>query len=143
MTTVVEESVTAATDRWLAAAAGMPPLTGAAGTAERLLLLVHYGIDWQDGWVSRYRTSYWDKLLPDRIVTATYRCGNLPRWWTEIAAELDCTARTGRQRVELQHHLSAPDPMAVLELLRLETTALVLRTRITTEQVRASKADPA
>jgi hypothetical protein len=49
MTITVESgttSVTAATDRWLAAVPAMPPLTEAAGTAERLLLLVHYGIDW-------------------------------------------------------------------------------------------------
>ena len=45
------------TSRWLAATAStMPPLEGAAGVAERLLLLVHYGVDWQGGWVGRYRT---------------------------------------------------------------------------------------
>lgn len=67
----------APTDRWLAAAAHvMPPLTGPAGVGERLLLLVHYGVDWQDGWVTRYRNTYWDQLLPDRIIGAHRRpCG--------------------------------------------------------------------
>ena len=39
---------------------------GPAGVSERLLLLVHYGIDWSGGWVSRYRSTYWESLLPDR-----------------------------------------------------------------------------
>jgi len=77
------------TDRWLGATADyMPPLDGPAGTAERLLLLVHYGVDWQNGWVSRYRKTYWAQLLPDRIITSTYRTGTLRRWWRDVADEL-------------------------------------------------------
>src|SRR5664279_3452503 len=40
------------TDRWLAAVPELPPLDGPAGTGERLLLLLHYGVDWDAGWVS-------------------------------------------------------------------------------------------
>ena len=45
-------------DAWLCTVAGMPPLDGPAGTAERLLLHMLYGIDWQLGWVARYRSTY-------------------------------------------------------------------------------------
>lgn len=144
MTTTLEapaESVSAATDRWLAAVPAMPPLTGAGGTAERLLLLLHYGIDWADGWVTGYRATYWDRLLPDRVITATYRAAGLSRWWTDVAAELDSAPRSYRQRLELQHHLGCEQPRPVLELLRTETTALVLRTRITAEHVRAARVE--
>ena len=46
------------TDRWLAAADGLPALTGPAGTAERLLLLTHYGVDL--GFLARWPA---DRLL--------------------------------------------------------------------------------
>ena len=35
------------TDKWLASVPELPALTGAHSTAERLLLLLHYGIDWE------------------------------------------------------------------------------------------------
>jgi hypothetical protein len=128
------------TDRWLATTADyMPPLQGPAGTAERLLLLIHYGVDWQDGWVTRYRTTYWDQLLPDRIITSTYRAGNLRRWWREVADELGSQPRNAGERTELERLLRT-DPLPVLEVLRFETEALLLRTRIVTEAVRATRA---
>jgi hypothetical protein len=65
------------TDRWLVTAPHLDGLAGPAGTAERLLLLLHYGLDWQSGWVRRYRTTYWDRLLPDRVIVATR---SLRRW---------------------------------------------------------------
>ena len=77
------------TSRWLSTTADfMPVLAGPAGDAERLLLLVHYGIDWSGGWVSRYRSTYWESLLPDRVICATYRSGNLRRWWRDVADDL-------------------------------------------------------
>jgi hypothetical protein len=126
------------TSRWLAAVAEMPPLDGPAGTAERLLLLIHYGIDWQDGWVGRYRTTYWDKLLPDRIIAATYRAGNLRRWWRDVADELGSNPRSPAERAELEQLLRA-EPRPVLEVLRWEAEALLLRTRITADAVRAAR----
>lgn len=56
----------------------LPPLTGPAGVAERLLLLTHYGIDWQTGWVSRYRRTYWEQLLPDRAAPAGSGASHVP-----------------------------------------------------------------
>lgn len=135
----VDESVTTPTDRWLAAtAAYMPALDGPAGLAERLLLLIHYGVDWQDGWVTRYRATYWDQLLPDRIITATYRIGNLRRWWRDVADELGSRPRSAAERAELEQLLRA-DPLPVLEVLRYETEALLLRTRIVTDAVREAR----
>ena len=124
------------TDEWLATCGeAMPPLAGPAGVAERLLLLIHYGIDWQ-GWVSRYRGIYWESIFPDRIICATYRTANLRRWWHDVSDNLDSHPRNSRERSELEQLLRA-DPLPVLEVLRDETPALLLRTRIVTEHVRA------
>jgi hypothetical protein len=126
------------TAQWLAEAAALPPLKGPEGTAERLLLLLHYGIDWQDGWVTRHRGAYWDKILPDRVITATYRAPNLRRWWREAAEELGSHPRTAAERAELEQLLRA-DPAPVLDVLRWETEALLLRTRIVADAVRAAR----
>ena len=127
------------TDRWLAVLGEcMPPLTGTAGVAERLLLLTHYGIDWQAGWVSRYRRVYWEQLLPDRVITATYRAGTLRRWWRDVATELGSAPRNAAERSELEQLLRA-DSTPVLMPLRLETEALLLRTRIVADAVRETR----
>ena len=128
------------TSRWLAAAAGLPPLVGPAGVAERLLLLVHYGVDWQDGWVAarRHRGAYWDRILPDRVIAATYRAPNLRRWWQEVASELESQPRNRAERDELEALLRA-GPAPVLEILRFEADALILRTRIVADAVRETR----
>ena len=128
----------ASTDLWLATVPAMPPLEGPAGTAERLLLLIHYGIDWSEGWVTSRRQSYWDRLLPDRVIAATYRAGQLRRWWRDVAYELGSAPRNARERAELEQLLRA-DSTAVLEVLRFETEALLLRVRIVTDAVRAAR----
>lgn len=129
----------APTTRWLAAAGpDMPPLTGPAGVAERLLLLVHYGIDWADSWVTRHRATYWDQLLPDRVIVATYRAATLRRWWREVAAELGSAPRSPAERRELEQLLRA-DSAPVLEVLRLETEPLLLRVRIVADAVRDTR----
>jgi hypothetical protein len=129
------------TARWLAATADvMPPLDGPAGVAERLLLLVHYGIDWSGGWVTRYRSTYWDSLLPDRVICATYRSATLRRWWRDVADALGSAPRTPAERAELEHLLRA-DALPVLEVLRFETEALLLRTRIVADAVRQARTD--
>ena len=133
-------AVVAPTQAWLDAVPVMPGLDGAPGTAERLLLLVHYGIDWQGGWLShaRHRGAYWDRILPDRVTAATYRCHTLRQWWCDLSAELDSLPRNHAERAELEQHLRA-DPPPVLSVLRLETEALLLRTRITADAVRATR----
>jgi hypothetical protein len=130
------------TDRWLAATTQMPALHGPAGTAERLLLLIHYGIDWSQGWVGRRRTTYWDRVLPDRVIAATYRAGSLRRWWRDVADELQSQPRNASEREELERLLRS-DPSPVLEVLRFETEALLLRVRIVADAVRATRTSPA
>lgn len=130
------------TDRWMNAVDSMPPLEGPAGTAERILLLLHYGIDWSNSWVSRYRTTYWDQLLPDRVVIATYRSNTLRRWWTDVSNDLGSAPRNSTEREELERlPREAPEP--VLLALRSETEALLLRVRIVAEAVRAQRSSDA
>lgn len=126
------------TDRWLAAIPAMPALLGPAGTAERLLLLVHYGIDWRDGWVSGHRGRYWEHVLPDRVVAATFNTATLRRWWCDVAAELESRPRNSDERAETERHLRV-DPAPVLTVLRTETEALLLRTRLVADAVRTSR----
>jgi len=125
------------TDRWLGAVAGMPALPGPAGIAERLLLLLHYGVDWES-WVARSRATYWSDLLPDRVVCATFLSANLREWWCQVSAELESRPRNAAERAEVEL-LLRQDPWPVLEVLRLETDALLLRVRITADAVRASR----
>lgn len=126
------------TSTWLAATAEvMAPLPGAAGTAERLLLLLHYGVDWSS-WVGRHRATYWDGLLPNRVLAATYRTTNLRAWWAEVSAALESGPRSAAERSELAALMTC-DPIPVLEALRTETAALVLRVRIVAEHVRAGR----
>jgi hypothetical protein len=127
------------TSRWLAAAPHMPPLEGPPGTAERLLLLLHYGIDWQDSWIARRRAGYWDRILPDRVIAATYRAPNLRRWWQDVAAETTSRPRTAGERAELEALLREP-PGPVLDVMRWEAEALLLRTRIIADAVRERRA---
>lgn len=126
--------------RWLSTVEGMPPLQGPAGVAERLLLHVHYGLDWTGGWVGRYRERYWSDLLPDRVIVATYRAGSLRRWWSDVAGELEVSPRSSAARREVEVLLRCGWDGQVLELLREEIEALVLRTRITAESVREHRA---
>lgn len=126
------------TDRWLACVDGMPPLEGPAGTAERLILLLHYGIDWTNGWVANYRKTYWDQILPDRLIVATYRADTLRRWWSEVATELGSGPRNAAEREEVEALLRVDAP-PVMEAIRTEAEALLLRTRITTDAVRAAR----
>lgn len=124
---------------WLSHVADMPALEGPAGTAERLLLHLHYGIDWT-GWLGGYRERYWDALLPDRVLVATWRAASLPRWWDDVAVELGSTPRTPAARREVEALLREP-ARPVLEMMREETTPLILRVRIVAEAVRQARGD--
>lgn len=136
-----------ATAGWYAALEGgpdpvlLPEVQGPALTAERLLLLLHYGIDWSGGWASTRRATYWDRVLPDRVVLATYRSDTLRRWWHEVSTELESAPRNAAERLELAQLLEDADPAGVLSALRHETEALVLRVRIIADAVRAHGRD--
>ncbi len=125
---------TTPTASWLSALPELPPLSGAAATAERLLLLLHYGVDWST-WVGDHRIHYWTSLLPDRVTKATYRSGTLDKWWSQVASDLQSAPRSAAERGEvalLLREQSGP----VLAVLRDETPALLLRIRLTTDAVR-------
>lgn len=136
---------TSVTDGWLAAAPYLPPLRDpAAATADRLILLLHYGIDWSDrNWVASRRGDYWDTLLPSRIQEATYRSGtDLHRWWSAAASHLGSTPRNDAERIEVATLLATAEPKPVLAAMRDQTTALTLRTRIVADAVRAERHRP-
>lgn len=127
------------TDVWLTQAAKiLPPLDGPAGTAERLLLLLHYGIDWESSWVGSHRSTYWDRHLPDRVLVATYLTASLRSWWSMVAAEFVAAPRTPAERAELAALLEQPNE-PVLRILREQTEALTLRTRIVADAVRDNR----
>jgi hypothetical protein len=104
------EDTFSVTDRWLAAVPQLPALSDpAAKVAERLVLLLHYGIDWSErNWVASRRGDYWDNLLPTRVRLAT--CNKLDRpsatvhcrfripWHREQALRTRRGRHTGRRR---------------------------------------------
>ncbi|MCZ4590638.1 hypothetical protein O4328_44725 [Rhodococcus opacus] len=103
------------------------------------MLLLHYGIDWSEkNWVAARRGAYWDNLLPSRIRSATYNSINLHQWWTASAARLGSSPLTDEQRAELAALLTS-EARPVLQVMRDQTTALTLRTRIVADAVRAAR----
>ena len=126
------------TQRWLSEVPALPALEGTLAVAERLLLLLHYSVDF-DSWVGSYVQRYWSDLLPDRVILATYRSGTLHRWWDDVSAELNADPRGRDERLELAQLLAHPEPHVVLDHLRSETTALLLRTRIVADAVRSTR----
>lgn len=111
--------------------------SGPSDTAERLLLLLHYAIDWDNSWVAeaRYRKTYWDELLPGRVRRAAYRATTLDQWWSQVSVQLGAPApRHSDRRRELATLLREP-PIPVIDLLRTELPALILRVRIIAEAV--------
>lgn len=126
--------VTSPTTNWLDALPELPPLSGAAATAERLLLLLHYGVDWSS-WVGDRRIHYWSNLLPDRVIKATYRSATLDKWWSQVAVDLESAPRSAAERREVAQLLREPAG-AVLTVIRNETPALLLRIRLIADAVR-------
>lgn len=126
------------TQRWQSSTLELPPTTTAgADTAERLLLLAHYGIDW-DSWVADHRRRYWDELLPGRVHVATYRAENLATWWSLLCTSLPITVSSRDRRVEVAQLLGEPSA-PVLAVLRDQLPALILRVRIIAEAVSAQR----
>lgn len=123
--------------QWQAHVPELQPRDGPADTAERLLLLLHYAIDWKTSWVAedRYLKTYWDELLPGRVRRAAYRATTLDHWWSQVSVQFGATApRQPDHRRELAGLLREP-PLPVIDTLRTELPALVLRVRIITEAV--------
>lgn len=125
---------------WLSTASYLPALSDPPSQiAERLILLLHYGIDWSDrNWIADYVGDYWDNLLPTRIRAATYASSSLHQWWTTVATRLGSTPRNEAQRRELATLLTT-DPLPVLQVMRDQNIALTLRTRIVADAVRETR----
>nr|WP_271209029.1 hypothetical protein [Rhodococcus wratislaviensis]GLK33477.1 hypothetical protein GCM10017611_03190 [Rhodococcus wratislaviensis] len=105
------------------------------------MLLLHYGVDWSEkNWVASRRGDYWDNLLPTRVRLATYNRINLHRWWTASAARLGSVPRTDEQRSELAILLTS-EARPVVQVMRDQTSALTLRTRIVADAVRAARSE--
>ncbi|SIJ22374.1 Uncharacterised protein [Mycobacteroides abscessus subsp. abscessus] len=123
------------TKAWQAMVPSLPPNYDEADTAERLLLLLHYAIDWKTSWVKDYRKTYWDDQLPGRVRRAAYRADTLDHWWSEVSVQLGATApHQPERRLELAHLLREPS-LPVIALLRDTLPALLLRVRIIAEAV--------
>ncbi|MEE3755368.1 hypothetical protein [Mycobacterium intracellulare] len=114
----------------------------AADTAERLLLLVHYSIDWENSWIAqpKYRKNYWDGILPRRVQRATRRSATLEDWWSSPALQQLGLLAPGYpdRRRELAGLLREP-PLPVLNAMRTSLPALLLRVRIITGAVSAER----
>lgn len=115
--------------------AGLPPLSGADAVAERLVALVHSGVDW-DVWGGRRIVRYWEALT-ERVRAATYAGPGLGDWWRHMATYMASTPRTAQARHELVL-LLAHDPRPVLDSLHENAEVLVLRTRVAVEQSRTA-----
>lgn len=117
------------------------PADRAADTAERLLLLLHYSIDWDTSWVAeeKHRKTYWDEALPGRVRRAAYRSGTLDEWWSAVSTWLGAaTPRYPDRRRELAALLREP-PVPVLNAMQTSLPALLLRVRIIAEAVSAER----
>lgn len=114
----------------------------AADTAERLLLLLHYSIDWEHSWIGeeRHRKGYWDDILPGRVWHAARRAATLDQWWSNPALQnLGVEApRYPDRRLELAVLLREP-ATPVLRTFRNSLPALLLRVRIIRDAVDAER----
>lgn len=123
------------TKQWQRLVPDLPALDGAADTAERLLLLLHYSIDWEASWVADHRKTYWDATFPSRVRSAAMRAESLGQWWTEASGRLGATApRQAARRRELATLLGEPT-VPVITVMRDRLAELVLRVRIIVEAV--------
>lgn len=117
-----------------------PPLTGAEAIAERLVLLVHRGVDW-NVWGGARRVRYWDALT-DRVRAGTYAGPTLALWWEKVATDISSAPRSPSDRTELAELLAHPDQRAVLTTLRKTANVYVLRVRVAVETNREARALP-
>lgn len=113
----------------------LPALSGPDGTAERLVLLIHRGVDWEV-WGGRRRVRYWDAFA-DRVRAATYAGPTLSQWWQDIARELTSTPRTIEDRADIAELIAVDNQRAVLNSLHTHAPTLVLRIRVLSEHHRA------
>jgi hypothetical protein len=117
----------------------LPTLDGAAGTAERLVLLIHYGVDFNI-WGGQRRVRYWDALA-ERVRAATYAGPTLEHWWIDICRSIVSSPRDERERLDAATLLASANSREVLEVLRSQAPALVLRARVLSDARRQARAN--
>lgn len=117
----------------------LPPLTGADADAERLVLLVHRGVNW-DVWGGARRARYWDALA-DRVRAATYAGPTASDWFQRVCAEITSQPRSAEDRHEVARLLATVDHRAVRGSLHRNATALTLRVRVLSEVLRAARSE--
>ena len=106
----------------------LPPLTTTSQQqAERLVFLIHEGVNWSV-WGSR-RNRYWDALT-DRVRAGTYYGTSLNDWWEFISTNIDSTPKSSPHRKLVVQNLISPDDIEVLKVLRTHASVLVLRVRV-------------
>ncbi len=111
-------------------------LDGPADTAERLLLHLHYAIDWDRSWVKDYLSDYWDRHLPERVLLAAYQSTTLDGWWSFACNQLGAGApRYDDRRREVAMLLRDPAGAKVIDVFHTDLLALVMRTQIIRDAV--------
>lgn len=128
------ESPFPVTDAWLSVSP-LPRLTGPESVAERLVLLVHYGVDFSI-WGGARRVRYWDALT-DRVKAATYAGPTLEHWWADVCTQIASAPRDAAERLEVAQLLAHSNPRPVLVALRNHAEVLVLRARVVSEARKA------
>lgn len=118
------------TDSWLAFSP-LPSMDGIDGVAERLVLLIHYGVDFSI-WGNNRRMRYWDALA-ERVRASTYKGPTLSAWWGEICNQIVSSPRNSEERSEALLLLGVEEQRAVLNVLRNHSEVLVLRVRVISE----------
>lgn len=114
----------------------LPSMEGPAGVAERLVVLVHYGVDFSI-WGNSRRARYWGALT-ERVKAATYKGPTLSDWWEDISLSIVSSPRNAEERAEVLALLSVEESREVLHILRNNAEVLVLRVRVLSEERKAS-----
>lgn len=122
------------TNKWLSATPAPPLSNTSEQVAERLVLLVHYGMDFNI-WGGPRRAGYWDALM-ERVKAATYAGNTLTDWWETVTRLMGSAPRNREERRETLTLLSVAADREVLTVLRNHATAITLRVRLAAESYR-------
>jgi hypothetical protein len=118
----------------LLATSPLPPLDGPDAIAEKLVLLIHRGVDW-DVWGGARRVKYWDALT-DRVRAATYAGPTLSEWWQAICTQITSAPKYPEDRADIATLIAQPSQRDVLDSLQRHAATLVLRVRVYSETQR-------
>lgn len=112
----------------------LPALPDAEGVAERLLLILHYGADFNI-WGGHRRHKYWG-AFQERVIAASYSGPDLTDWWSQITVSLPSEPRNRKEREEAGRLVYYAEGSDVVKTLRRNAPAYILRTRIAAEHYR-------